>query len=273
MLLGCRTRRSSQVIFDHAQFVIPHPRKVEKGGEDAAFSRRLSLGVADGVGGWEAVGVDPSKYSRELLRHVEDILDSEWDSDLGGSSVPSKLSSLPPKPVEVMRRASVKVKAVGSSTCCLVFLDPIGRSVQSANLGDSGFLLYRPEGKTLLYRTEDQLHGFNFPLQLGTGSSDLPEHSETMDCPVEPGDILLLATDGVFDNVFDEDLLRLIDLNGRMDVEKLAAAIAFTAYKHSLDPRYKSPFSVKEMGHFGESTCFGGKSDDISVVMARVRES
>ena len=46
----------------------PHPSKVQKGGEDAYYANEGCLAVADGVGGWNEVGVDPSNYSRELCK-------------------------------------------------------------------------------------------------------------------------------------------------------------------------------------------------------------
>ena len=55
--------------------MIPHPDKVEKGGEDAVFTSsryaaltRSLLAVADGVGGWADSGVDPAFYSRKLCK-------------------------------------------------------------------------------------------------------------------------------------------------------------------------------------------------------------
>lgn len=50
-----------------AGVVLPHPDKAETGGEDAFFVSshgRGAFGVADGVGGWNLEGVDPSRYSR-----------------------------------------------------------------------------------------------------------------------------------------------------------------------------------------------------------------
>lgn len=47
--------------------MMPHPDKAETGGEDAFFVSsfgRGAFGVADGVGGWNVEGVDPSRYSR-----------------------------------------------------------------------------------------------------------------------------------------------------------------------------------------------------------------
>jgi protein phosphatase PTC7 len=47
--------------------IIPHPDKVSKGGEDAGYADKKYLSVADGVGGWADEGVDPGKYSKNLI--------------------------------------------------------------------------------------------------------------------------------------------------------------------------------------------------------------
>lgn len=54
---------------------IPHPAKLERGGEDAHFILgSYAIGVADGVGGWSKNGVDPGEYSRELMRQTAQAL-------------------------------------------------------------------------------------------------------------------------------------------------------------------------------------------------------
>lgn len=58
VLIACRHNKTpSQVdglVLVSGATVIPHPSKVDKGGEDAYFvsSNQKSIGVADGVGGW-----------------------------------------------------------------------------------------------------------------------------------------------------------------------------------------------------------------------------
>lgn len=47
--------------------MIPHPKKAYKGGEDAFYADERLLAVADGVGGWADVGVDPGLYSKQLV--------------------------------------------------------------------------------------------------------------------------------------------------------------------------------------------------------------
>ena len=43
--------------------VIPHPDKLEKGGEDTVYIGQNVMAVMDGVGGWIKKKIDPKKYS------------------------------------------------------------------------------------------------------------------------------------------------------------------------------------------------------------------
>lgn len=49
--------------FSSGVCLMPHPQKVEKGGEDAYAVDGNLLAVADGVGGWADEGIDPALYS------------------------------------------------------------------------------------------------------------------------------------------------------------------------------------------------------------------
>ena len=69
----------------------------------------------------------------------------------------------------------------------------------------------------LFYRSLEQTHSFNFPLQLAvvpsewqTDSRDMPQDSDNYKFTVEHGDIIALATDGIIDNVFDSDMAKEI---------------------------------------------------------------
>lgn len=53
--------------FELGAKIIPHPSKMQKGGEDAYWANSKLLAIADGVGGWNSKGIDPSLYSRELV--------------------------------------------------------------------------------------------------------------------------------------------------------------------------------------------------------------
>ncbi|GAX80985.1 hypothetical protein CEUSTIGMA_g8420.t1 [Chlamydomonas eustigma] len=57
------------LILESGAFMIPHPDKADKGGEDGFFIApcQRAIGVADGVGGWAQIGVDAGMYARLLM--------------------------------------------------------------------------------------------------------------------------------------------------------------------------------------------------------------
>ncbi|KAJ2780859.1 hypothetical protein H4R18_003228 [Coemansia javaensis] len=176
-------------------------------GEDAFFHRADAIGIADGVGGWAGQkDADPSLFARRLMHHVcreiqryEDI-DDELFSHYYDAA-----------PVDVLRRAyDVTVDEMhalakrGSSTACVVLLR--GDELRVANLGDCGLTVVR-QGD-MVYRTEEQQHSFNYPYQLGTEPhSDSPSDAQVFRLKIQKGDIIIVGSDGVFDNLFDEDIL------------------------------------------------------------------
>ncbi|KAG0227499.1 hypothetical protein BGX31_006991 [Mortierella sp. GBA43] len=92
---------------------------------------------------------------------------------------------------------------IGSSTACLAVLRD--DELRIANLGDCGVSVIRRN--EFIFRTEEQQHSFNYPYQLGTGSSDTPSDALTFTVKIQSGDIVVMGTDGIFDNLFDEDIL------------------------------------------------------------------
>ncbi|PWN48732.1 hypothetical protein IE53DRAFT_389062 [Violaceomyces palustris] len=195
-----------------------------------------AMGVADGVGGWTENGVDPSLFSQALMFHASKRASethacpermTEQDErqpdqgKAGGVGEKEKSRPNPPhpgSPKELLSHAYRKVleeeKEViaGSATACIITLDSSKGKLRSANLGDSGFvILRRGSGKQgVLYASQPQQMGFNTPLQLAKlpiemiqeGSiSNRPEEADTFECSLRNGDVIILGTDGVFDNV------------------------------------------------------------------------
>ena len=92
---------------------------------------------------------------------------------------------------------------------------------------------------------------------------------------VEDGDVIMLATDGIFDNVPDHLLVSEIsskvteggDLASSL--QQCANSIALIARSLSQDPDFLSPFAKNARANgFAMS---GGKEDDITVLLAAVR--
>lgn len=89
----------------------------------------------------------------------------------------------------------------------MVVLNRENSMLCTANIGDSGFMVVR-RGR-VIHRSEEQQHYFNTPFQLSLPPpghqadvlSDQPDSAATSYFPVEDGDVILVATDGVFDNL------------------------------------------------------------------------
>ncbi len=184
------------------------------------------------------------------------------------------------------------------------------------SLGDSGFLHIGPN--KIRHGSNAQVHAFNTPYQIskiprkmliqaaifGGGGmySEMPDDADITSLQVEHGDVLVFATDGVWDNVTPEEVLGVTsrimkslhawlaygdevmansrlhlrltakpcadNIRGNILSDILALAIAQEARACSLNPRRASPFSKKARVWYPEESWQGGKPDDICVLVA-----
>lgn len=186
------------------------------------------------------------------------------------------------------------------------------------SLGDSGFVIIGP-GK-IAHRSQMQTHAFNTPYQLSKvpakmqaqnaifgGSahfSETPRQADVENHQLKNGDLVLFATDGVWDNLSAQDTLAVVTkvmeeqgywfkshnfagaetmLNESMvrslprKVEDkhfesylpalLATAVMREAKNAGLDRRRDGPFAKEVKQRFPQEGWQGGKPDDIAVVV------
>ncbi len=269
--------------------VIPHPSKANRvyklkpryGGEDAYFINddKRVVGIADGVGGWAARGIDPGIYSRELMNFANIAVENDEMLD----------------PLQILVRAHSQTTSLGSSTALVIHIDAVKKTLHAANIGDSGFKIVRNFDRLVLSSTPQQ-HDFNFPYQLEHATSkngNSPTEADIIKTAVKVGDFMICGTDGVFDNLFDEDLLAIsksfqrsfvnivnpermknfaIDKNVMKEIRnmlnKFAFAIAKAASRNGNDPDYVSPFTIE--GRKYGYNYVGGKLDDITVIVTLI---
>ncbi|GIL84140.1 hypothetical protein Vretifemale_12826 [Volvox reticuliferus] len=182
---------------------IPHPSKTKTGGEDAFFisaAGRGALGVADGVGSWSSDdGVDPAAYSRDLMRAAAGSLEAS------GGKMSARMA---------LADAHLTVKHAGSCTGLVGVLPPNSNQLQVLNLGDSGLRLVR--GGRLAMATRPQSHAHNMPYQLACPDEPVCDTDSTVqgdlyNIPLEVGDVIIMATDGLYDNVWPEAMLDIVN--------------------------------------------------------------
>lgn len=283
-------------------------------GQDSYFVTRVgkdpkttAFAIADGVGGWAEHGIDPADFSHGLCSHMA-------ETSLGWSAA----EKLTPKQLlkEGYQRTleDPHIRA-GGTTACVAVAEPDGQ-MRIANLGDSGFLLLRL-GTVHNYSTP-QTHAFNTPYQLsitprevleqaivfgGVPLNDSPDRADLADQMLRHGDVLVLATDGVWDNLSSNDVLSVVSAHMRQTgawirspdqglsispilpelVDKslgpqkhklpgtlqscIAAAITGEAKTASLSAKRDGPFAKEMQRYFPYDPWHGGKVDDISVLV------
>ncbi|XP_057528565.1 probable protein phosphatase 2C 80 isoform X3 [Amaranthus tricolor] len=251
----CKHEDQLSLKLHSASCYLPHPDKVATGGEDAHFicEEKKVIGVADGVGGWADVGVDAGFYSRLLMSNsVTAILE---DSNNGVD------------PAKILEKAHAETNVIGSSTACIIALTDKG--IHAINLGDSGFIVIR-DGTTV-FRSPAQQYGFNFPYQLASGTGgDLPSSGQVFSFSVAAGDVIVAGTDGLFDNLYDNEISALVVQAKRAGLEPqvMAQNIATLAQQRALDRQRQTPFAAA--AHDAGFRYIGGKLDDITVVVSYI---
>eukprot|EP01069_Polyplicarium_translucidae_P002443 Polyplicarium_translucidae@DN2034_c0_g1_i1.p2 len=212
--------------------------------------------------------------------------------ELGAACGGRRVESAHRSPLHVMEDAYSAARLPGAATCCVVCLDAPRKFLHTANLGDSGFLIAR-KGR-VLYKSPSQQHSLNCPFQLGSASQDRPADAQLASFEVEAGDHVLLASDGLWDNLYVDQIMALLE--GADSVERGAESLAREAHRWATAPHWLSPFArqalVQECGlpdenGFSSSDAkalesklkasplagyLGGKLDDTAVVLAELVE-
>lgn len=256
---------------------------IKKGiiGEDAYFVASQKncdvLGVADGVGGWQSIGVDPSVFSSNLMKQCKRFVEKDESCLLNRMNEPINVSV----PIQILSEAYKNLvqqkdeSLIGSATACVLLFDYTTENLLSANLGDSGFVVIR--NKKIVHRSVEQQHYFNCPYQLAiypssvvNAQQDTPESAFVSSFHLVEGDIICLATDGLWDNLSDSLLLHLLSqkIENFDDLGSAAGKIVETTVKLSLDTKFLSPFALSARQN--QLDYEGGKPDDITVLLARV---
>ena len=247
-------------------------RKASRGSEDAYHIGEGLLAIADGVGGWltaeNGEGANPAKVARTLV----DVAASAQESDARFSKNPKKL-------LEAAAEAASNIK--GSATFMLATLDESERSLKYSYVGDVVLLLFaplenhfssaKPGDFGLILQSEEQLHELNHPYQLGTHGSP-PSVAELRSYDVDPGDLVLLVTQSVVQNLYPEEIESIVTVHHKSsrNPTDIATALAEKARRVSVDRRADTPFARASRKTTAPHT--GGRPDDITVVAAYVEE-
>lgn len=163
-----------------------------------------------------------------------------------------------------MDNAYYNTKPIGSATALVGILN--NRTLNIANIGDSGFLIVRFKNSEpyVMLKSKEQQHSFNTPYQLSNFPTkadlvyleqqgrvnkmkamkkvyqkissnivcqDTPACAHNYSFDLKHGDIIVSATDGVFDNLFQFEILQIIK---NFKQEQMDEEICTSQQAHSL---------------------------------------
>ncbi|KAM0972255.1 hypothetical protein ACFX2H_019786 [Malus domestica] len=236
--------------------LLPHPSKALTGGEDAYFVGCQNwLGVADGVGQWSLEGVNPGLYARELMENCEGFI-----SDCKGLPLT--------EPEEVLIKGSSNTKSPGSSTVLVAYFD--GQALHVANIGNSGFIVIR--NGAVFKKSSPMVHEFNFPVRVERGD-DPSELIEKYRIDLDEGDVVVTSTDGLFDNLYEQEITSIVlkSLQTGLELQDIAELLATSAQELGRSKSTRSPFAdaAEASGYAGYS---GRKLDDVVVILSYVEK-
>ena len=206
----------------HGFCMIPHLKKISRGGEDAIRVLNNLVVIADGVGGWNVKGVDPSLFSRQLVNNVVDSFLNE-EKELkktkininNNNNIIESYFNKETKLKKIIQKAINKtINIKGSSTLSLFSINPLERKGYSVVIGDSLIMIVKLSKKTkkfyLNFISKEQSHGFNIPYQVGY-DCDSTEYACIVEHDLEDKDIVIVASDGLWDNLSLKLILNLIN--------------------------------------------------------------
>jgi serine/threonine protein phosphatase PrpC len=297
-------QKNKPLCFSARSYQLTHPGKnrpdahgnVHKDA-DATLASPMLVGVADGVSQLEEFGIDASELPNELLKTCEELAMSQLIPDRPVSPADAYRG-----PVSLLKDAYEATSSLGSTTVLLGILDNSTRihgklhpMVAVLTIGDCELLMLRRLNgrqsplKAVFHTEMQRIDGHvQTPLQLARVDERVdPEFDEDVALEViergsavhcvstYEGDIVLLGSDGVFDNLFLDEIVDICNMHmpppapGPFQAQQpsvlsqIAQRIIHECHNKTRQVNGRMPETP-----IGK----GGKMDDTSVVVAEVIE-
>ncbi|KAF7592983.1 hypothetical protein BBP40_012219 [Aspergillus hancockii] len=183
-------------------------------GDDAVLVAENFLAVDDGVGAWATKPRGHAALWSRLLLHFWAL---EVEREVYNDAPPDPIEYLQRAYEETTRATATPSEWYGTTTSVTAILhwtcDDAGNTkplLYVTNLGDCKIMVIRPSEEKVLFRTEEQWHWFDCPMQLGTNSVDTPRKDAVLSTvDLEEEDVVLAISDGVLDNLWEHEIVTI----------------------------------------------------------------
>jgi protein phosphatase PTC7 len=162
------------------------------------------------------------------------------------------------------------VSATGASTAVMASIgdDDVMRALC---LGDSVLMVIR--NGFVFSKTKETTHYFDCPYQLSEDSPDRPRDGTILTTKLVAGDTIVTGSDGVFDNLEPDDIIRIVtDEKMKSKPALIAQKIVSESRRVSLDTEAPTPYAkqAKRNRYQNYASGLGGKVDDISCIVVNI---
>lgn len=253
----------------------PHQSPVDtlsiKAGDDAMLVCSTTMAIADGVSGWESKGEQSSSgiWARSMLETLSRLMTeykiSHVPHHLNNRDIEQILDDTYLHTSHLMDLQGLK----GSSTLVLGMLS--GDMLKMISIGDSKIYIIR-DGE-IVKTNEEQMVSDLCPKQIGTQTLNvLPSQMCWVDdMELQEGDLIVMCSDGISDNLYEWEILEMLNKNMKKDnMRKVANRILAKAKQVAFDDHAYTPYNEKVNKINPDGCSIGGKLDDMSLAIAKV---
>jgi len=293
-------QKNKPLCFSARAYQRTHPGKMKNGHKDAdaTLASPMLLGVADGVSQLEEFGMDASELPQELLKACEYLGMNQL--------IPDRLVNPQDAyrgPVSLLKEAYEETECLGSTTVLLAILDnstkihgKLHPMVAVLTIGDCELLMLRrlngrqSDFQAVFHTEMQRIDGHvQTPLQLARVDERVdPEFDEELALEViergsavhcvsaYEGDIIVLGSDGVFDNLFLDEVVDIC--NEALPTPKAGNFVptqpnVLQQIAKRIVEESHAKSNIGPGGQLPETPIGrGGKMDDTSVVVGEVVE-
>lgn len=240
----------------------PASGKESDDSEDEFWVDKEIIVMVDSVGGWSKDKVIPGEYAKSFVSLAKEFFPYE----------PKFIKN----PKKLLEEVAENNKVPGSATALILTLDDLDNQVHISFIGDTYYLIFKPLDDQpneieFVYKNDPMYHSFNFPFQIGT-DSDHPTISKLVSLDIDVGDLIIVTTNALLDNLELEEVIEIVKeaYRAKLPPQKIASALVQKAFEVSRNPNKRTPFEriAEDKGENHK----GGKQDDLSVVAAFVDE-
>jgi protein phosphatase PTC7 len=249
-------------------YQLPGPKSSEGDDTYLISADGKSIGVFDGIGGNYEIGINPRDYSYSLMTGCRIAVNDKHFFD----------------PLQILEEGfNFASKVSGSSAAIVGHLEDTEdiMYLNVINVGDSQFMVLRKNENnnvfSIVMKSEPQYDtsvvtwsNLPCPYQL-TGNeerSDKPDIGVRYHIPIFDGDVIIMASDGLYDNLFDSEIIGIVNECHTQPAQEIAKRLTLAAFVNSKDNTKLSPFSKTIGKLIGYE--IGGKEDDITTVVMKI---